>query len=70
MGAHAHAILRSIQKPQEAAMSTEVMVEFHLPLTEQTAESMSELAHIRPELRARLAPLESQGLLAAGIRAV
>ena len=40
------------------------------PLTMPEATPMSEVEHIKPELRARLAPLESQGLLAAGIRAV
>ncbi len=40
------------------------------PLTRPEAKPKSEVEHIKPELRARLAPLESQGLLAAGIRAV
>ena len=42
---------------------------YYHPLTEPEAPT-PEVEHIKPELRARLAPLESQGLLAAGIRAV
>ena len=44
------------------------LTDYH-PLTGPEAPT-PEVEHIKPELRARLAPLESQGLLAAGIRAV
>ncbi len=44
------------------------LTDYH-PLTRPEAPT-PEVEHIKPELRARLAPLESQGLLAAGIRTV
>ena len=39
-------------------------------LTRLEPKPTSEVEHIKPELGARLAPLESQGLLAASVRAV
>ncbi len=40
------------------------------PLTSLGVKPMSEVEHIWPMLKAWVMPLESQGLLAAGIRAV
>ena len=46
------------------------MADVHPLPTTQDAASTSEVEQIRPELKARLAPLEREGLLAAGVRAV
>ena len=51
-------------------MSSDVTVEVQPLPTTQGAKSMSEVEHIRPDLKTRLAPLEREGLLAAGVRAV
>ena len=51
-------------------MSADVTLEAQPSSITQAATSISDIEHIRPDLRARLAPLEAQGLLAAGVRAV
>ena len=51
-------------------MTSDVTVEVQPLPTTQAAKSISDVEHIRPDLRARPAPLESEGLLAAGVRAV
>ncbi len=52
-------------RPKEGTVNTQV-ADSH-PLTRPEAKPKSEVEHIKPELRARFVPLESQGLLAAGI---
>ena len=59
-----------LRKAEEGIMNTEVASKSHPLLTTLEEETQSEVEHIRPDLRSRLAPLEPQGLLAAGIRAI
>ena len=51
-------------------MNADVAAEVQPLPTTQAAESISEIEHIQPDLRATLAPLAREGLLAAGVRAV